>query len=116
MKRYIDGITPIVQKIFELTNSKQMKWERTGDKVFRCVDIRHSLSLEISKGSSFGHTNVSVKLYSDSKLEFEYSPGITQRFPEFDTLLLQLYDVVEEENIKRVTSDFSKFMQYFVKK
>ncbi len=116
MKKYIDGITPLVEKIFELTNSKQMKWERTGDKVFRCVDIRHSLSLEISRGRDFEHANVSIKLYSDSKLEFEYAPSFTQRFPEFDALLTQLYDIVEEENIKRVTSDFSKFLQYFIKK
>lgn len=116
MKRYIDGINPLIEKILELTNSKLMRWERTGNNVFRCVDVKDSLSLEISKGSGYGHANISIKLYSVSKLEFEYTPTFSQRFTEFDNLLTQLYDVVEEENIKKVTDDFSKFMNAFSKK
>ena len=30
--------------------------------------------------------------------------------------MMQLYEVVEEDDIKRETSDFTKFMQYLVKK
>lgn len=116
MKKYIDGITPIVKKIIELTESKQMTWDKTGDRSYRCVDVQDSLSLEIIKGNGIVDSNIGIKLYSENKLEFEYTPGFLVKYPDFEALLSKLYSVIEEEDLKRVTSKFSKIMLTFSKK
>ncbi len=115
MNRYIDSITPFIEKIIQMTESKQMKWEKAGNKAYRCVDVKDSLSLELSKGSGFKHANIGIKLYSENKLEFNYEPGLIPDFPDFEALLAKLYDIVEEDDLKRVTSNFVKIMSAFSK-
>lgn len=116
MKRYIDSITPIVENIIELTESNQMKWDKTGERSYRCVDVEDSLSLELIKGNGIVDANIGIKLYSENKLEFEYTPGLLVKYPDFEALLSKLYSIIEEEDLKRVTNKFSKIMLAFSKK
>lgn len=113
MKKYIDAISPIIEKIIKLTESSQMSWEKTGDRAYRCVDVKDNLSLEISRGNGFVDANIGLKLYSENKLEFEYTPGFVVNYPGFEALLSKLYTMVEEENFNRVTNNFSKIMLAF---
>lgn len=113
MKKYIDGIAPFIEKIIKMTESKQMKWEKSGNNTYRCVDVKDSLSIEISGGNGFIGSNIVFKLYSADKLEFEYTPGFMVKYPEFEALLSKLYSIVEEEDLKRITGKLSKIMSTF---
>jgi hypothetical protein len=115
MNRYIDGIAPFLEKIIQLTESKQMKWEKSGNNAYRCVDVKDSLSIEISGGNGFVGSNITFKLYSADKLEYEYTPGFMVKYPDFEALLSKLYSLVEEEDLKRITSKLSKIMSAFSK-
>lgn len=113
MKRYIDAISPIIEKILKLTETSQMSWEKAGDRAYRCVDVKDNLSLEISRGNGFVGANIGLKLYSENKLEFEYTPGFVVKYPDFEALLSKLYTKVEDEDLNRVTNNFSKIMLAF---
>ncbi len=115
MKKYIDSIAPFIEKIIKMTELKQMKWEKSGNNAYRCVDVKDSLSLEISGGNGFVGSNIGFKLYSADKLEFEYTPGGMVRYPEFEALLSKLYSIVEEADLKRITSKLAKMMSAFNK-
>lgn len=115
MKKYINGIAPFIEKIIKMTESKQMEWEKAGNNAYRCVDVKDSLSLEISRGNGIIDSNIGIKLYSADKLEFEYAPGFMVKYPDFEALLSKLYSIVEEEDLKRITSKLSKIMSAFTK-
>ena len=115
MKKYIDSIAPIIDKIIKMTELKQMKWEKSGNNTYRCVDVKDSLSLEISGGNGFVVSNIGFNLYSEDKLEFEYTPGFMVKYPEFEALLSKLYSIVEEADVKRITGQLSKIMSAFAK-
>ena len=42
MKKYIDSIAPFIEKIIKMTELKQMKWEKSGNNTYRCVDVKDS--------------------------------------------------------------------------
>lgn len=88
---------------------------KSGNNTYRCVDVKDSLSLEISGGNGFVDSNIGFKLYSANKLEFEYTPGLIVKFPEFEALLSKLYSIVEEADVKRITGQLSKIMSAFAK-
>lgn len=116
MKNYIDHIQPFIEGIIDLTKQNRIKWEKSGDQVYRCVDLDHNLSMEISKGNSFLANSVRLKLYSLNNLDFDYAPDVLQKYPEFDDRLSQLYECAEEENVKDVTDKFHTLFKSFQKK
>lgn len=115
MKKYIDSIAPFIEKIIKMTELRQMKWEKSGNNTYRCVDVKDSLSIEISGGNGLVGSNITFKLYSADKLEYEYTPGFMVKYPDFEALLSKLYSLVEEEDLKRITSKLSKIMSAFSK-
>lgn len=115
MNKYIDSIAPFIEKIIQMTESKQMTWEKSGNNTYRCVDVKDSLSLEISGENGFVGSNVGFKLYSADKLEYEYKPGFMVMYPDFEALLSKLYAIVEEENLNKITSKLSMIMTAFSK-
>ena len=115
MKKYIDSIAPFIAKIIKMTELNQMKWEKSGNNAYRCVDVKDSLSLEISRVNGLVGSNNGFKLYSADKLEFEYTSGFMVKYPEFEALLSKLYSIVEEADLKRITGQLSKIMSAFAK-
>ena len=77
MKKYIDSIAPIIDKIIKMTELKQMKWEKSGNNTYRCVDVKDSLSLEISGGNGFVGSNIGS--YIELLINSGISAGLSAR-------------------------------------
>lgn len=116
MEDYIKDITPLVQNILELTKSRAMQWERTGDGTYRCVAEYVGVSLEISRFYNvIVKDSVSIRLYNDSECIFSYSRQIVDSFKEFDKLLQDLFAEVELANREKVKNKLSDLVNAFTK-
>lgn len=115
MNRYLEKIEPIVKGLIELTKEKKMEWEKVGMEAFRCVDSVNNMSVEISKYTDIVGEVVSLKLYTQNKLCFEYSPSYNNSDFSFDKLLDNLYSLAEEQDVNSVVSKFKSILKQFEK-
>lgn len=116
MDRYIEKIEPVVKEIIILTKQHKIEWEKVGNGAFRCIDSDDDMSVEISKHRGFAGSVVSLKLYNQNKLEYEYTPGIPPKYDSFDDLLNELFDEAEKMNIESVGCKFDIILKSFKKK
>lgn len=116
MDRYIEKVEPIINEIITLTMQHKIEWEKVGNGAFRCVDSEDDMSIEISKHNGFAGSVVSLKLYNQNKLEYEYTPGISSKYESFDKVLNQLFDEVEKMNVESVGCKFDIILKSFKNK
>lgn len=116
MDRYIEKVEPVIKEIITLTNHHKIEWEKVGNGAFRCVDSEDNISIEISRYKGFAGSTVSLKLYSQNKLEYEYSPNISAKNAPFDDLLNRLYEEAENTNVESVGNKFDIILNSFKKR
>lgn len=116
MNRYIEKLEPKIKEIVELTKLEKIEWEKVGDNAFRCVDTDNNISIEISQHNGLVGKAVSIKLYTQSKLVFDYVPGIASKYESFDNMLSQLFDEAEKRNVENVGCAFDIILKTFKNK